>query len=167
MSRGNSKNRNKGKILNVTELSEIIGYSRNSILQWIKDGMPIIEGGDNGKAYKIDSSDAINWLCNRHKSRANERESEASYGYDYDRARKMAADADKSEMERDLLTGQLVEVEHVANFVAERLGALRARLLNLPTKLCVKLAATKKREDCKDILEQGIFDALKEISNRS
>ncbi len=165
MSRGNSKNRKKGMNVNVTEFSEIIGYSRNSILQWIKDGMPIIEGGDNGKAYQIDTSEAINWLMTRNKNRTAERDGDANY--DYDRARKMSADADKSEMERDVLNGQLVQVDLVAGFVAERLGALRARLLNLPTKLCVKLAAAKKREDCKDILEEGLFDALKEISNRN
>lgn len=164
MTRGNNKIRKKGKIVNAGEFASIMGYSRNSVLQWIKEGMPIMEDGDNGKAYQINTSDAINWLINRSKARNQDKDRDADY--DYDRARKMAVDADKAEMERDILRGQLVEVDLVAGLVADRLTGLRSRLLSLPAKYCVKLASQDTREACKETLEFGINDALKEISSR-
>src|SRR5690606_18888034 len=84
--------------------------------------------------------------------------------FDRDRARKMAADADTAEMNRDIQRGELVEVDVAVGLVADRIQTLRSRILNLPTKLAVKMAATRTREEAMELLEAELTQLLEELS---
>ncbi|MEH6630177.1 MAG: terminase small subunit [Halopseudomonas aestusnigri] len=160
MSRGNTKKDKPGEIVSLAKLSSILGCSDPTARKYIKDGMPVAETGSSGQGYKIDTAVCVRWLIDRARKVAG---GEVNH-YDADRARKMAADADKSEMERDVMRGETVEVNVAVSMVADRLATVRARLLGMPTKVAVKVAAAKKREDVIEILDGEITQLLKELS---
>lgn len=80
------------------------------------------------------------------------------------RRRKTEADADAAEMNRDIQRGELVEVDVAVGLVADRIQTLRSRILNLPTKLAVKMAATRTREEAVELLEAELTQLLEELS---
>ncbi|WP_299377499.1 terminase small subunit, partial [uncultured Kiloniella sp.] len=106
MSQGKTKKDKPGEIVTLARLASLLGCTDPTARKHIKDGMPIEESGQSGQGYKIDTAKAVRWLVDRARKVAG---GEVSH-YDADRARKMAADADKSEMERDVMRGETVEV---------------------------------------------------------
>lgn len=163
MPRGKKGERKPGRICNLTEFAVITGFSTERIRQLRHEGLPILK--DEGKrGVEIDTALAIQWLL-RHQ--APNVKGESGKSYDANRARKMAADADKAEMERDQIRGELVEVDTAAAIIADRMTTLRARLLNMPSKIAVSVvaaASTGKRELAMAAMQVEVTAYLDEMS---
>ncbi|WP_334130180.1 terminase small subunit [Sneathiella sp.] len=160
MARGKAKVKRPGEKVSLAQFASIRGCTDPTVRKYIRDGMPVDEKGAAGKASVIDTARAIDWL---------EQQAALAAGgqinsFDRDRARKMAADADTAEMNRDIQRGELVEVDVAVGLVADRIQTLRTRILNLPTKLAVKLAATRTREEAMELLEAELTQLLEELS---
>lgn len=160
MSRGNSKVKKQGRIVSLSDWADIMGRTLPTVRNQIRDGLPAKRPSKSAQGYEIDTAEAIQWLVDRAR---NAGEGQA-LDFDADRARKMAADADVAEMERDTMRGELVEVDVAVSMVADRLQTIRARLLNLPTKAAVKLAACRTREEVVERLDLEIQELLQELS---
>ncbi|MEP3245119.1 MAG: terminase small subunit [Sneathiella sp.] len=161
MTQGASKKKKQGRLVSLAELANIFGCTDPTIRGYIKSGMPVKSKGQSGRGYELDTADCIRWLTLNAQQTSVGQKSD----YDLDRARKMSADADKAEMDRDMMRGDLVEVDIAVGLVADRLQTLRSRMLNLPSKMATKLAALMKREDCLEYLEKEFNQLLKELSS--
>lgn len=59
-----------GKIVNRTELAQILGVSLPTINAWVNDKMPFVSRGGRGKDWQFDTADVIQWRAERAASEA-------------------------------------------------------------------------------------------------
>jgi len=85
--------------------------------------------------------------------------------YDEARTRKVNAEAEISELELDKIKGALVLAEDVNKAWTDVLGALKGKLLSIPTKAAPVVSAESDASMCQSILEDAINEALQELSN--
>ena len=163
MSGGRAKAKKPGEKVSLAHFASILGCTDPTVRKYIRDGMPVDKKGSSGKASEIDTARAIEWLIENAVLGATGQVN----NFDRDRARKMAADADTAEMNRDIQRGELVEVDVAVGLVADRIQTLRSRILNLPTKVAVKLAASRTREEAMEILDKELTQLLGELSGGS
>ena len=80
------------------------------------------------------------------------------------RTQKMRADADRSIMETAQLAGQLIPKEIVAYSWNHMIGAIRAKLLNLPKKTAAAVQHETGFRKCNKILTDAVHACLAELS---
>jgi hypothetical protein len=85
--------------------------------------------------------------------------------YDEARTRKVNAEAEIAELELATVHGTLVVAEDVVKAWEEVLGALKGKLLSIPTKAAPVVSAETEAGICQDILEDLMNEALEELSN--
>jgi hypothetical protein len=85
--------------------------------------------------------------------------------YDEARTRKVNAEAEIAELELATVHGTLVVAEDVVKAWEEVLGALKGKLLSIPTKAAPIVSAESEAGICQDILEDLMNEALEELSN--
>lgn len=85
--------------------------------------------------------------------------------YDEARTRKVNAEAEIAELELATVHGTLVVAEDVVKAWEEVLGALKGKLLSIPTKAAPVVSAESEAGMCQDILEDLMNEALEELSN--
>jgi len=85
--------------------------------------------------------------------------------YDEARTRKVNAEAEIAELELATVHGTLVVAEDVVKAWEEVLGALKGKLLSIPTKAAPVVSAETEAGVCQDILEDLMNEALEELSN--
>lgn len=160
MTQGASKKQKQGEIVSLAKLASILGRTDPTIRAYIKSGMPVEKRGASGKGYQLDTAKCIEWLVENAVNGVQG----STNNFDANRNRKMAADADKSEMERDQMRGKTVEVDIAVGIISEKIQAFRSRVLNLPSKVAVKLAALKTRAECLEYLSDELTKLLQELS---
>lgn len=84
-------------------------------------------------------------------------------GLDYERERLTKAQADKTELEAEVLRGNLVPREVVEDTVGRMVTAARARLLSIPTKSAA-VAVTMSESEIEHLLTGQIHEALSELA---
>jgi len=85
--------------------------------------------------------------------------------YDQVRTQKMAAEAQIAEIELAKVRGELVTAEEVVTAWTDVVGAVKAKLLSIPTKAAPILANEESAGGCQIILEDLINEALEELAN--
>lgn len=152
---------------NRSQLARIFGVNRNTIAAWCDAGMPVASQGRQGREWQFETGEVHQWLLDRAVAEAVERAERAPIGdggaYDAARARKMAADAEVAEIKLEEIRGRVVAVDEVTRIADSIFATIRAKLFSLPTKLAVKLAAARTREDAKKLLTDGLNDCLEEL----
>ncbi len=85
--------------------------------------------------------------------------------YDEARTRKVTAEAEIAELELAKIRGTLVSADDVVKAWEDVLGALKAKLLSVPTKGAPVISTETDTPVCQRILEDLINEALEELSN--
>ena len=85
--------------------------------------------------------------------------------YDEARTRKVNAEAEIAELELAKIQGSLVIAEDVVKAWEDVLGALKAKLMAVPSKGAPVVSAESEAGKCQAILEDLIREALEELSN--
>jgi phage terminase Nu1 subunit (DNA packaging protein) len=85
--------------------------------------------------------------------------------YDEARTRKVNAEAEIAELELARVHGTLVIAVDVVQAWEEVLGALKGKLLSIPTKAAPVVSAEPDAAQCQHILEDLMNEALQELSN--
>jgi len=85
--------------------------------------------------------------------------------YNAARARKMAADAELAELELRKAKGDLVASQDVLGAWTDVLGAMRGKLLALPTKTAPLIATETDIGVIQDLIEKQIHEALSELAS--
>lgn len=85
--------------------------------------------------------------------------------YDEARTRKVNAEAEIAELELARVHGTLVVAADVVHAWEEVLGALKGKLMSIPTKAAPVVSAEPEAAQCQHILEDLMNEALEELSN--
>lgn len=85
--------------------------------------------------------------------------------YDQARTRKMNAEAEIAEIELERIHGTMVVAEDVVTAWGDVLGAMKTKLLSLPTKAAPILSTESDTSQCQKVLEDMVNEALEELSN--
>lgn len=85
--------------------------------------------------------------------------------YDEARTRKVNAEAEIAELELARVHGTLVLAADVVQAWEDVLGALKGKLLSIPTKAAPVVSAESDAALCQHILEDLLNEALEELSN--
>lgn len=105
------------------------------------------------------------WLRRRHLSGLTVIGSGETLDYNAERARLTKAQADKTELEVEVLRGSLIPAEKVEEVWGGMLGAFRARCLSIPTKAAHAVLAADDLADAEAILKNHIHEALAELAD--
>lgn len=152
-----------GRQVNRSELARICGVSLPSIDQWTARGCPYLESPREGaKGWLFDTSVVIAW---RERMAAQAVQSDTRR-IDLNEAnrRKTAAQAALAELELAEKRGEVVRVDDAARIAGEGYTRVRARLLAMPGRLAPLLAIADTAEECKDLVEGAVTEALAELA---
>lgn len=118
--------------VSATAFADLLGVHRNSVGNWLKDGLPIARR--RGREAVLDLAVALQWIRKRDADAADQRLAEATADPDLDRAkaRKMMAEADMAELQRDQRRGLLVGASDVEERWAEMVVSLRESVMSVP-----------------------------------
>lgn len=154
-----------GKIVNKKELAEIFGKSEVTLTQWQKNGLPIKLEAQRGQSHQYDTEDAINWLIRREIGKLTVDDQGRVHDYEAERARLTHHQANKTELEESVLRGSLIPAETVERVQGDMVSAFRSKILSIPTKAAHALIGLEELAEAKDVLQQYLFEALKELAD--
>jgi len=86
------------------------------------------------------------------------------YNLDAERARLAKAQADKTELEVRELRGEMVRCDEVTETWSAMAGAMRSRMLSIPSKLAAKIADTARRVEFEDACRALVYEGLSELA---
>jgi phage terminase Nu1 subunit (DNA packaging protein) len=82
-----------------------------------------------------------------------------------ERARLYKAQADKTEIEIDVLENSLIPAEMVERVWARMIGAFRARCLSMASRLAPELITVNDYAECEALIRDTVHEALEELSD--
>lgn len=149
--------------VNVTELSRLLGFTREMVRQWTLKGCPRRDDGSFVVA------EVVAWLRQRERESA---ASETAPDEAQERARKLRAEADLKEIELAKARGDLVPVGEYRSELEVALGRMRAvvsgQLARFERRMVACGTAAEARQLARDIEEAiciggvGLADALED-----
>jgi len=152
------------KSVNRSQLAELCGVNLSTVDNWVRDGCPFISRPVRQGVGRWEFSVAavFEWRINRERQAVlgdvvTIDENEA-------RRRKLAAEAGLAELELHMANGAAVAIKDQEKIWVQMVGAARAKLLSLPTKLCRLVAIEVEPAACQALMEDGISEALGELA---
>ena len=144
-------------IVTTKQISEILGLSTRRIQQLATENALV--KASRGK-FDLPSSITtyINYLVEKEKpdSELDKYEEEALWT----RARRQ-----KTELELQIMKGELHRSEDVKRVMNDMLGGFRARLLSLPSKTAPQILGKTEIPAIKEILKESVYEAMNELSD--
>ena len=137
--------------LTQAELAEAFGVTTRAIQKWQNEGMPL--DGMYGVKNQYDLQKCVEWYVKKR----------VGNDLQYEKTRLTKAQADKTELEAQLVKRELLRAENVAQVWQSQIIAFRSRILSLPTKLSPDILQAQDLTEAKAILENALHEALKEF----
>jgi phage terminase Nu1 subunit (DNA packaging protein) len=140
-------------VLNRGQIARALGTTEPTIDRWMADGMPVKEGGTNGKPYQFQLSACWAWKCRRDRDdQAQEEEAEqavrqmrlalvgGAVGGDSERAlspkeRANLYEAEYKYMQAARARGELAPIKQVEELLEEIFTVIRDAVVALPDRL--------------------------------
>ncbi len=143
-------------VVNKAKLAQILGISERSLSDWQKeDGFPIHQlPRRRGESQLYETSEVIRWWIAR----------ESGDDLNAEKTRLTREQADKTALENARLRAELVPVVLVERSWGKMIGAFRARVLGLPSKLATLLANETEHSGFLRVLRNGVHECLTELS---
>lgn len=135
--------------------AEFFGVSVQALDGWFLSGCPVLSRDKNDRIESLDLRAMVQWRIDR-----------AGDGgeLDRERTRLTKAQADKTELEVSELRAQLVRAPVIELHWQALIGAMRAKLLSIPSKVAPQVVGTDNLARAQDLLQAGVFEALAEIA---
>ncbi len=151
------------KSLNKSELSETFSVTIRTIDDWTRRGCPHTSKGRKGQGWGFSLPDVVKWrveyLISTGSSNGKIKSLQGA------QLRKTMAEAALKELELSTAMGKLIPKDIAITIIQKLIANCRARLLALPNKLAPIALSTKSVNGMKEIIENGIHDALRELAN--
>lgn len=135
------------------EFAKAVGKTPQTIADAMREGLPHEKEARNRVAIPV--IDGVQWWIRNKLNQAVK-----------SKDRQADADADISEMKRDQLAGSLVEVAAVQAEWAAHIGNARARLLQLPSKVAVRMEDSMSIGEREAVVRELVHEALSELAGR-
>lgn len=131
-----------GRYVSVSQLAAMTGRSRNTIRNWIADGMPVHRRPDNatdGSGWQIDVAAVIAWREERARAAAG-MDDDSLMDKEEAQRRKLSAEARMAEYQLARTRQETLMLSDVVQIVSEEYSEVRARLRALPARVSQTLA---------------------------
>lgn len=146
-----------GYIVSNKEISAILGLKERRIRQLAEEGALVrVSHGRYDLKASIQSYIEFTKTKEQSDSEIDKSEEEALWT----RARR-----EKTELEVKIIKGELHRSEDVERIMNQMLGAYRAKLLSIPSKLAPQLVGKSDVSDIKEKLKGVIYEAMKELAD--
>lgn len=144
------------------EAATILGRTPTTLKAWFGKGCPVMQrGGGKGLKWRICPADVIAW---RESIVAqNALGDTKTLDIEEARRRKTAAEAGLVELELAKQKREVIELDEIAQAIAEDYANCRAKLLALPTKLAPQLSGVEEVAAMEAIIAMAIHEALEEL----
>lgn len=154
-----------GQTFSLSEASGLLGVHRNTLAGWLKQGCPYVARADRarGVEWELSLPDIVAWREARAVQAAIG--DVALLSLDEAKKRKVAAEAALAELELARQRHEVVDITAVEKVVSDEYTACRARLLAIPHKVAPLLDAVTGLAERRDLIEQSITEALRELSS--
>ncbi|WP_035387842.1 hypothetical protein [Exiguobacterium sp. NG55] len=139
------------------EISEIFGISTRRVQQLAKDGVFVRVGHG-----QFDLLASINSFI---EYRLDDTKEEGVLDKSTEEAMWTRARRQKTELELQIMRGDLHRSEDVRRVMNDMLGAFRARILSIPSKFSPQLVGLTEIPPIKVVLKQAVHEALEELSD--
>jgi len=139
------------------EISEIFGISTRRVQQLAKDGVFVRVGHG-----QFDLPASINSFI---EYRLDDTKEEGVLDKSTEEAMWTRARRQKTELELQIMRGDLHRSEDVRRVMNDMLGAFRARILSIPSKFSPQLVGLTEIPPIKVVLKQAVHEALEELSD--
>lgn len=146
-------------------LEDLLGLGARSVQQLAKDG--VLSKAARGKYNLFESIRGYVKFCQeRMKGYAGAGGEEAGVGsYEQHRARLYKAKADQQEMLAARMKGELHDGATIAAVMNEMIANSRSKFLAAGTILAPRVADIEDANECKELIDQVLYEALAELSN--
>lgn len=145
------------KIVSVAELAELFDLTPRRVQQLVNEG--VIPKPKTRGEYELTA--CVKGYINSLKQQI---DGSGNSTLASERTRLAKAQADKTEMDNAVRSGELIEISEVTDTMSTLISASRAKILTLPVRLSAKLAGSKTEKEIKTILEAGVRETLTELS---
>lgn len=139
------------------EISEIFGISTRRVQQLAKDGVFVRVGHG-----QFDLPASINAYI---EYRLDDTKEEGMLDKTTEEAKWTRARRQKTELELQIMRGDLHRSEDVKRVMNDMLGSFRARTLSIPSKIAPQLVGLTEIPPIKELLKRGVYEALEELSD--
>ena len=142
-------------LINSAQLAQAMHVSGSTVKTWVADGCPVAKRGKGrGSPNFFDIEEVRKWRG----AKSGKLDPQA------ERARKDKASADGIEIRNQVMLGQLVDKDSLVEHWADMVGAARAKLLSLPTKLATVAVASNDLEEIQHGAEKLVREVLEELA---
>lgn len=141
-------------IVSSEEISQIFGVSTARIRQLTKENAVIRVG--HGKYHLPKSIQAYLSYMDSKRSEVVDKTVEEAY---WTRARR-----EKTELQVQVMRGELHRSEDVERVMNEMLGNFRGKLLSFPSKIASRVAGRTDLTEIRDVLKSGIHEVMTELA---
>ena len=150
-------------ILNTVQVADFYGTHRQTVVAWVKRGMPYITKGGRGKEYEFDSTEIAEWK----EKQAIKNAIGDTHSVDSDelKQRKLAAETSIAEIEAAKARGEVIELEAITKVITDDYMTLKQRLRQIPQRLAPLVVGETDELLVKQTISEEIDDALTELSN--
>jgi len=136
----------------LTGLSELTGFDRRTIKARLSD----LDREEQGTSYLYKTVDALALLYGATRSE--------ELDYQAERARLTHHQANKTELEEQVLRGELVPSSAIESLLSNIFTAFRAKLLGLPTKAAPQLVIMADPVEAETLIRAFLYEALDELA---
>ncbi|WP_214889715.1 hypothetical protein [Exiguobacterium sp. s142] len=143
--------------VSTAEISEIFGISTRRVQQLAKDGVFVRVGHG-----QFDLPASVNSFI---EYRLDDTKDEGVLDKTTEEAKWTRARREKTELELQIMRGDLHRSEDVRRVMNDLMGAFRARILSIPSKFAPQLVGLTEIPPIKEVLKQGVYEALEELSD--
>lgn len=144
-------------IVTTAEISEIFGISPRRIQQLAKEGAFV-----RASHGKFDLSASVKSYIEHQveREKTDEELDKSTEEALWTRARRQ-----KTELELQIMRGELHRSDDVKRVMNDMLGAFRAKILSIPSKFAPQIVGKTEIPPVKDILKKGVREALEELAD--
>ena len=145
-------------------ISEILDLTERRVRQLVTDGI-LPKNSERGRYELIPTVRAyIHWLRDRSLYGEAKAQKANVISLDEARRRKLTAEAELAELDLSKEQGKVVAIEETEHSWTEVLGAVRSKILSLPTTMAAQVAVETDQKLVKEILTNAVEQALTELS---
>lgn len=149
-------------LLNRSDLAHHLGVQPPTIDQWIREGMPSVTKGGQGRAWQFDLGAVVRWYGDRRelsatkKAPSDEREA---------KARKLAAEAEMTELDLAKAKGEVALISEIEKIWTRKMAIIRANVMNVPARAVIQLLGETNETEFKRKLKAELTTALVTAAN--
>lgn len=151
-------------LVNMTELTNMLGVHKNTVFDWMKAGMPVAHRAPVGTrgGHKFMMSDVLEW----HRSRAviQATGSNELMSADEAKRRKLMAEAGLQEIELNKRKGDVIELAEVEKKLSNTFAVIRSNMLKVSDRTAIRLIGETDETRIKKIIRDEINQALDALS---